>query len=131
LNVGDEITVIDSPLGLNALIRVAQVSYPLVNEYQIKATIADFIPYSVQEIQYAATVDNQKTIRRVDQQVSYLAKKNAAINSEFLNLVFDAEGNYYTDKISPETIETIAAEVGQDSQNFQLRNIVIEPNKDG
>jgi uncharacterized protein (TIGR02145 family) len=49
LNTGDRVTVIDSAMGINSLIRVSGLEYPLVNPYKIKTLISDFAVYSFQE----------------------------------------------------------------------------------
>lgn len=49
LKAGDLVTIKDPQLGINSAIRISQLSYPLVNRYKMSATIADFIPYTLQE----------------------------------------------------------------------------------
>lgn len=45
-------------------------------------------------------------------------------DEELRNIIFDPEGNYYTDKIEPYVIETLLLQVGAPSQNFQLPDVL-------
>ena len=46
-------------------------------------------------------------------------------------MVFDPEGDYYTDKIKPNSIDTMALSVGAKSMQFGLMNTVFQPNFQG
>jgi hypothetical protein len=45
-------------------------------------------------------------------------------DQELRNIIFDPEGNYYTEKIRPLVIETLLLEVGAPSQDFQLTDVL-------
>lgn len=47
------------------------------------------------------------------------------------NMMFDPEGSYFTDKITPLAIQTAQLIVGTNSQQFDLENIKFEPNYQG
>jgi hypothetical protein len=66
LAVGDRITIVDTALSINSLIRISQIEYPLVNVNKIKAVIADFVPYTQAERIVKNTVSNKKNIIEVD-----------------------------------------------------------------
>ena len=76
LDAGDKVTIVDSDLGINTLIRVSGIEFPLVNPYQIKALIADFIPYTVQERLIKGTISTRKETVFVDRRRSEEARKN-------------------------------------------------------
>ena len=76
LNVGDKVTVVDTGLSINSLIRVSAVEFPLVNPYQIKATIADFVPYTLQERIVKAAISGRKEIVFVDRRRAEQARRN-------------------------------------------------------
>jgi len=57
LDAGDLVKIVDAYLGVDRSIRIAQVTYPIVNRYKITAIIADFIPKTLQE-QIVGTVAN-------------------------------------------------------------------------
>lgn len=46
-------------------------------------------------------------------------------------MVFDPDGDYYTDKIKPGSIDTLALSVGAKSMQFGLINTVFQPNYNG
>ncbi len=50
LKAGDRVTIIDSALSINKLIRISSIEYPLVNPYKIKVVLANpVVPYTLQE----------------------------------------------------------------------------------
>jgi hypothetical protein len=128
---GDEITLIDDDLGIDTQVRVVAVSSPLNDAFNMSATIADFIPYTIQEIAYAKTVETSREVKRVDRTATELARKMARINTGVFDNIFDPDGYLKPEKISPTTIQTIALQVGSDSLNFNLRGVVIEANYQG
>jgi len=66
---GDKIRIVDEELGIDAFIRIAAMTYPIVpiEEYtgnsKISLVIADFIPYTTQERLKADTIDNKRDIK--------------------------------------------------------------------
>lgn len=130
-NAGDKITIVDDSLGVNAKIRVSAISYPLIDPFQITATIADTIPYTVQEKLIAKVVTNTKVIREVDRTRSEASRINALRYRQLQDLVFDPDGYFDTGHIKPESIETLMLAVGAKSQDFNLSGILIVPNYQG
>ena len=59
------------------------------------------------------------------------ARANWRSSREVLNMVFDPDGDYYTDKIKPGSIDTLALSVGAKSMQFGLINTVFQPNYNG
>jgi hypothetical protein len=50
LKAGDRVTIIDTALSINKLIRISSIEYPLVNPYKIKIVLANpVVPYTLQE----------------------------------------------------------------------------------
>jgi hypothetical protein len=76
LKAGDKVTIVDTDLGINSLIRISGIEYPLVNPYKIKATIADFVPYTIQEQIVKSTVANSQKTVTVDRTKTELARLN-------------------------------------------------------
>ena len=130
-NAGDKITIVDDSLGVNAKIRASAISYPLIDPFQITATIADTIPYTVQEKLIAKAVTNTKVIREVDRTRSEASRINALRYRQLQGLVFDPDGYFDTSHIKPESIETLMLAVGAKSQDFNLSGILIVPNYQG
>ena len=65
IDAGDLVNVKDVHLGIDSAIRISQVSWPLVNPYEISAVIADFIPYSLQDLVSRAAVTNNKAVTQI------------------------------------------------------------------
>ena len=59
------------------------------------------------------------------------ARRNWRAAQEVLANVFDPDGNYYSEKIRPLSIETTMLSVGARSQQFTLQNTRFEPNYNG
>ena len=59
------------------------------------------------------------------------ARRNWRDSQEVLASVFDPEGNYYSDKIKPLSIETTMLAVGAKSMQFVLQNTLIQANYEG
>ena len=50
LNAGDRVTVVDSALSIDKLMRISSIEYPLVNPYKIKVILANpVVPYTLTE----------------------------------------------------------------------------------
>ncbi|WP_183560699.1 phage tail protein [Mucilaginibacter sp. SP1R1] len=131
LKPGDQITVIDDALGINTLIRVTSISYPvnfpdiITPNTKISATIANFIPYTTTERVIAGTIDNQHDIKIVDRTNSQKARINALNLKKLQSRIFNPDGTLFT---GTDSLVAGMATFGYDSQNFNLNNVTISPN---
>lgn len=128
LNAGDKVTVVDTDLGINSLIRVSAIEFPLVNPYQIKAVIADFVPYTLQERIIKAAVSNRKETVFVDRRSAEAARRNTVNEKSLKDLIFDTDGYFDATNIKPLSIETAYLSVGARSSDFWLSNVTIKAN---
>tara|TARA_R110002012_G_scaffold267666_2_gene451575 strand:+ start:31620 stop:34388 length:2769 start_codon:yes stop_codon:yes gene_type:complete len=131
LRVGNIVRVLDAQLGVNAQIRVVEVSYPLVRPDAVTAVIADSIPYTIQERLVANAVDNRTEIRDVDRERVELARRSALRFRNLQGLIFDPDGYFDPKNIKPLSIETLMLSVGAKSQNFGLIGVSIQANAEG
>lgn len=131
LDVGDKVTVVDTDLGIDALIRVSGIEFPLVNPYQIKATIADFVPYTLQERIVKATISTIKETVFVDRRREEQARRNTVNLNTTKDLIFDTDGYFDTGNIKPLSIETAYMAVGTKSRDFWLSGVTIKANYEG
>lgn len=131
LRVADLVRVLDDDLGVNNQIRVTQIKYPLVNTDQITATIADSIPYTIEEQNIADTIDTQTEIRNVDRNSVELARRQALRFKQLRDSLFDPDGYFDPENIKPRSIETLMLSVGAKSQNFGLIGVTIQANAEG
>lgn len=128
LDAGDKVTVVDTDLGINSLIRVSGIEFPLVNPYQIKAVIADFVPYTLQERIIKAAISTRKETVFVDRRQSELARRNTVNQKSLKDLLFDTDMYFDATNIKPLSIETAYLSVGARSSDFWLSNVTIKAN---
>lgn len=130
--VGDYIPVKDDDLEVDKLIRVKTFTRDLLTDYDYSLTIADLtvtrtvynrVISELREIDKTIVINNLKDPAR--------ARRNYLSAQELLNKVFDTEGDYYSAKIKPLSIETSMLSVGAKSMQFGLENTVFQPNYAG
>jgi hypothetical protein len=128
LNVGDKVTVVDTDLGISSLIRVSAIEFPLVNSSQIKAVIADFVPYTLQERIVKASISNRKETVFVDRRQAELARRNTVNQKSLKDLLFDTDLYFDPTNLKPLSIETAYLAVGTKSRDFWLSGVTIKAN---
>jgi hypothetical protein len=128
LSAGDRVTVVDTDLGINALIRIASIEYPLSNVYKIKAVIADYVPYTITERVIQKTTSTLTETRIIDRTSDELARRNAMRQRQLRDLIFDSDGYFDQERIKPLSVETMYLSVGAKSQNFRLIGVTIQCN---
>lgn len=131
LNLGDFVTIADTPMGIDKSIRMIGIERDLQLTFKYTLTLADTA--SVAEIvrQYFEQQNNQIIIQRNKLNDVNRARRNWRNTADLEDMVFDPEGDYYTDKIKPASIETLYLAVGAKAQNFSLNGVVIQPNFGG
>lgn len=130
-NVGDYIPVKDPDIDVDKSVRVQSFKRDLINEYKYSLTISDTVATNITNrvISELNDIDNIISINNLKSPTR--ARANWRSSREVLNMVFDPDGDYYTDKIKPESIDTIALSVGAKSMQFGLTNTVLQPNYNG
>jgi hypothetical protein len=129
--VGDKVTIVDTDLGINNLIRISAIEFPLVQPYKIKATIADFIPYTLPERIVKTIVEEKKETRFTKINQHRNARIATQQQKQLKDLIFDTDNYFDVDNIRPLSIETMYLAVGTKSSNFNLENVVIQCNYGG
>ena len=130
-NVGLYIPIKDADINVNKSIRIQEFKRDLINEYKYSLTISDTASTSITNRVISDLKDIDNIIAINDLKDPARARSNWRTSRELLGMVFDPEGDYYTDKIKPESIDTIALSVGAKSMQFGLTNTVIQPNYNG
>ncbi|WPU91784.1 phage tail protein [Mucilaginibacter sabulilitoris] len=131
LEPGDQIRVVDDALGIDAMIRVTSVSYPvnfpdiITPNTKITATIANFIPYTTTERVVSDTIDNQHEIKVVNRTNIERARLNALNLKKLQTRIFNPDGSLFT---GTDSLVAGMATFGYDSQNMNLNDVVISPN---
>lgn len=130
LLAGDFIDIVDSRLNISGQLRISAISYPLVNEGNIKATISNFILDSTSN-RVITAVKNSQTGIATGRTDTTLANRRQTANLNILQgMIFDPDGDFDPERIKPESIQTIHLAVGTRSQDFSL-NVIIRPNYQG
>ena len=129
---GDYLHVADKDIDVDKAIRIKSFVRNILDPYEYTLTISDTVTSAtitnrvisdLVELDKIVTINNLKDPTR--------ARANWRSSREVLNMVFDPEGDYYTDKIKPNSIDTMALSVGAKSMQFGLLNTVFQPNFNG
>lgn len=129
---GDYLHVVDKDIDVDKAIRIKSFVRNILDPYEytltisdtvISATITNRVISDLVELDKIITINNLKDPTR--------ARANWRSSRDVLNMVFDPEGDYYTDKIKPNSIDTMALSVGAKSMQFGLLNTVFQPNFNG
>lgn len=128
INAGDIFKITDVALGIDLDQRAAKIQYPLLHPKRITLTIADFVPFNVQDATRADLKDNKVYTRNIDKRSIENTRKMAINQRNLKNQIFDTGGYFDTDRIKPLSIDTSHLSVGQKSQDFNLLNVSIQTN---
>lgn len=129
---GDFLHVVDADIDVDKAIRIKSFVRNILDPYDYTLTISDIttnatitnrVISDLAELDKIVTINNLKDPTR--------ARANWRSSREVLNMVFDPDGDYYTDKIKPGSIDTLALSVGAKSMQFGLINTVFQPNYNG
>lgn len=130
-SVGDYIPVEDEALAIKKSVRVQSFTRNLLRPYDYQLTLSDTVTTSIINRIISDQIETDKIIRMNNIKDPATARANWRRSREVMAAVFDPEGNYYTEKIRPQSIDTIALSVGAKSMQFGLTNTVFEPNYQG
>ena len=130
-NVGDYIRIVDTEIGVDKLVRIQSFERDVLNPYDYALTLSD-----THESSFAATVIDDIVAHGKDIAVGKLnntksVRKAWRATRELHDAVFDDDGNYFTSKIKPLSIDTKYLSVGAKSGQFQLLNAYFQPNNNG
>ena len=129
--VGDYIPVEDEALEVKKSVRIQSFTRNLLRPYDYQLTLSDTVTTSIINRIISDQIETDKIIRINNIKDPATARANWRRSREVMAAVFDPEGNYYTEKIRPQSIDTIALSVGAKSMQFGLTNTVFEPNYQG
>lgn len=129
---GDYIPIKDTDLDVDKSIRVKGFTRDLLKDYSYNLSISD-LAIQVNIINRVISDINgiDKIIKINDLNDPAKARRNYLNAQEVLNMVFDVEGDFYTDKIKPASIDTIMLSVGAKSMQFGLVGTMLQPNYGG
>lgn len=124
---GDYVHIVDEDIAVDKNVRVKSIQRDVLDDYNYTLTISDTLTTAITNRVLAELTEIEKII-----QVNRLAdvaraKRNWQVSRELLSMIFDTEGNYYSEKIAPLSIETQMLAAGAKSQQFTL-GITFYPN---
>lgn len=129
---GDFLHVVDADIDVDKAIRIKSFVRNILDPYDYTLTISDITTNATitnRVISDLVELDKIVTINNLKDPIR--ARANWRSSREVMNMVFDPEGDYYTDKIKPGSIDTLALSVGAKSMQFGLLNTVFQPNYNG
>ena len=131
LHVGDFIPIEDEQIGVNKAVRITRIERDLLKRHSYDITLSDTVTKSttVRVLNEIEDLNEVITINKLADPAR--ARRRWLATQELLNMVFDPEGDYYSEKIKPLSIETQMLSVGAKSTQFTLQNITFQPNYGG
>ena len=131
LHVGDYIRIVDEGIGVDKEVRITRIERNLLKRHSYSITLSD-------TIQKNSTIRVLNEISDINEVINMngladpaVARRRWKTAQELLSMVFDPEGDYYSEKIKPLSVETSMLAVGAKSQQFVLKNVTFEPNYNG
>ena len=128
---GDYINVKDESIGVDKAVRIQSLERNLLDVYSYTFTLADVAESNITTRVISELVDLDKITTVYKLKDPTRARANWRSTRELLDMVFDPDGDYYTDKIKPNSVDTLALSVGAKSMQFALQDVVFEPNYQG
>ena len=118
--VGDYVPIQDADIGVDKSVRVQAFSRDLLHPYRYSLTLSDTVTTSITNRVISELIDVEKIISINNLKDPRRSRASWRSSREILSMIFDPEGHYYTDKIKPLSIDTIALTVGAKSMQFGL-----------
>lgn len=128
---GAYVQIKDDDIGVDKAVRIKSITRNVLDPYDYSLTLSDTVTTSVTNRVLSELIDIDKIITINNLKDPARARANWRSSREVLDMVFDPEGDYYTEKIKPNSIDTLALSVGAKSMQFGLTNTVFQPNYNG
>lgn len=126
---GDYVRVADADVAPDEIAtRITAVSINLMNNNDYSLTLGDSVQVSTIARMVSAIKSVQEVIVANDIDTTPAFQRRWRATEELRNMVFDPEGDYYSDKIKPMSIETTMLSVGARSQQYTLVNVRFKTN---
>ena len=128
---GDYIHIVDEGIGVDKSIRIKAIERNILDPYSYTLTISDTVTTQIINRVISDITEIDKVLTINDLKDPAKARANWLSSREVLAMVFDVEGDYYTDKIKPESIDTMMLSVGAKAMQFGLVGVTIQANLNG
>ena len=128
LHAGDTIHVKDTEIGVDKDVRITEISRNLLKPQSYDITLSDTVEKSTTVKVINEINDLRETVAISGTADPAKARRNWRTAQELLSMVFDPEGDYYSEKIKPLSIDTTMLSVGAKSQQFVLKDVIFQAN---
>lgn len=130
-HVGNFIQIEDTEIGVKKAVRITRIERDLLEKHSYDITLSDTVTKStsVRVINDIKDINDVITINKLADPAK--ARRRWKATQELLSMIFDSEGDYYSEKIKPLSIETSMLSVGAKSTQFTLSNVLFHPNYNG
>lgn len=130
-HVGDFIQIEDAEVNVNKAVRITRIERNLLEKHTYDITLSDTVSKStsIRVINDIKDINDIISINKLADPAK--ARRRWKATQELISMVFDPEGDYYSDKIKPLSIETSMLSVGAKSTQFTLSNVTFQPNFNG
>ena len=126
LRVGDSIPIVDEGVGVDKEVRITQLERNLLKPHSYTITLSDTVTRST-TLRVLSEIENINEVININNLADPAkARRRWLAAQELLGMVFDTEGQYYSEKIKPLSIETAMLSVGAKSQQFVLSNVLMD-----
>ena len=129
-DVGDTLTIDDNTTGATGL-RITAFERDILKPYKYTFTLGEKVSASAIQRIVNNITGTQTVIKNNKLDDPGRFARNWQTTQDILNAIFDTEGNYYTERIKPLSIETTMLAVGARSQQFILSGVSMMPNYGG
>lgn len=131
LHVGDFIPIEDEQVGVNKAVRITRIERDLLKRHSYDITLSDTVTKTT-TVRILNEIEDLNEVIAINKLADPAkARRRWMATQELLNMVFDPEGDYYSEKIKPLSIETQMLSVGAKSTQFTLLNVTFQPNYNG
>lgn len=128
---GDYVPIKDADIDVDKSVRIKSITRNILDPYDYSLTLSDTVTSNITNRVISDIIDIDKVLEVNNLKDPARARANWRSSREVLDMVFDPEGDYYTDKIKPNSIDTLALSVGAKSMQFGLSNTIFMPNYNG
>ena len=135
VSCGQMVRVISDPLEIDQEIRVTKVKRYVENKgvpsYRYELTLSDFLDTNGFKDLVNEVENVPEEIKKELKPVKGWTKRAWRDVMETLDMMFDPEGDYFTELIKPLAVHTAELIVGTNSQQMDFIGVKFQPNKDG
>ena len=131
LGLGDSITIEDTDLNINSLVRIVELTRILINAYKYTLKLSDHLePQLIQRL-YSEQEGLKEKIEIGKVGDIIRSRRNWRTSEELRTMVFDTDGKFDMGNIRPASVETGMLSVGAKSTQFILKEVQVEGNYTG